>query len=84
MERIPPDQVIAWVHTDPDERASMVAKLTQQELRERHDTLASRIVGTSAIVTMSRAPSSRNTCPVVGGGPASAHGEQLAEIRLKR
>jgi hypothetical protein len=77
VERIPPDQVIAWVDADPDERASMVAKLASKDFAS-DDTLASRIVGTYG--DHDDVASAFFSEYVSGGwsGPTSTHWEQLA------
>jgi hypothetical protein len=77
VERMPPDQVIAWVDADPDDRASIVAKLVSTNFAS-DDTLASRIVGAYGDRDeVARAFFSE----YVSGtwwGPASTHWEELA------
>src|SRR5690606_26193933 len=77
VERMPPDQVIAWVDADPDERASIVAKLASKNFAT-DDTLASRIVG--AYGDRDDVASAFFSEYVSGSwwGPASTHWEELA------
>lgn len=77
VERLPPEQIIAWVDTDPDERASMVAKLASKNFAN-DDTLASRLVGTYGD---RHDVASAFFSEYVSGswsGPSSAHWEQLS------
>jgi hypothetical protein len=77
VERMPPEQVMAWIDADPDERASMVAKLSSKNFAN-DDTLASRVVGTYG--DRDDVASAFFSEYVSGSwwGPASAHWEQLA------
>jgi hypothetical protein len=77
VEQMPRDQVIAWVDADPDERASIVAKLAIKNFTS-DNTLASRIVGTYG--DRDDVASAFFSEYVSGGwsGPASVHWEQLA------
>lgn len=77
VERMPPEQVIAWVDADPDERASMVAKLASKNFAN-DDTLASRIVGTYGDRDDVASAFFSEYVSGSWSGPASAHWEQLA------
>jgi hypothetical protein len=77
VERMPPDQVIAWVDADPAERASMVAKLASKNFAN-DDTLASRIVGTYGDRDDVASAFFSEYVSGSWSGPASAHWEQLA------
>ena len=46
VERVPPEQVLAWVGEKPDERAAMVAKLASKNL-SNDETLSARVLGAS-------------------------------------
>ena len=77
LERMPVEQVVAWVDADPDERASIVARLASKSFAN-DDTLASRIVGTYG--DRDDVASAFFSVYVSGSwsGSASAHWEQLA------
>lgn len=77
MERMPPDEVGAWITEKPDERAAMVAGLTSKDM-STDETLASRIIG--AYGDNDRVASAFFSEYMSGGwsGPASAHWDQLA------
>lgn len=77
VERMPPDHVIAWVNADPDERASIVARLASKNFAT-DDTLASRIVGEYG--DRDDVASAFFSEYVSGSwwGPASTHWEELA------
>jgi hypothetical protein len=74
---MPCDQVIAWVDADPNDRASIVAKLVSTNFAT-DDTLASRIVG--AYGDRDEVASAFFSEYVSGTwwGPASTHWEELA------
>ncbi|MBF2097400.1 MAG: hypothetical protein IGQ88_03350 [Gloeomargaritaceae cyanobacterium C42_A2020_066] len=77
VDRIPTSQVIAWVDADPDERASLVAKLVINDFSS-DETLASRIVGAYGDrVEVASALRSEYMSGVVWGS-ASTHWEKLA------
>ncbi len=77
IERIPPGQVIAWLDSDPDERAAIVARLASKDFSS-DETLTARIVGTYG--DRDDVASAFFSEYVSGSwwGPASAHWEQLA------
>lgn len=77
VERMPSEQVIAWVDADPDERASIVATLASKNFGN-DDSLASRIV--AAYGDRDDVASAFFSEYVSGSwsGPASTHWEQLA------
>jgi hypothetical protein len=77
VDRVPPEQVLSWVHSDPDMRASIVARLVSISFA-RDDTLAARIVG--AYGDREDVASACFSEYVSGAwwGPASSHWEQLA------
>jgi hypothetical protein len=77
VARIPADAVIAWVDADPDERASMVARLASKNFSS-DEMLAARIVGTYG--DRDDVASAFFSEYVSGSwwGPASTHWEQLA------
>jgi hypothetical protein len=77
VERIPPDQVIAWVDAGPDERASIVAKLASKNFSS-DETLASRIVGTYGDRDDVASAFFSEYVSGSWSGPASTHWEQLA------
>ena len=77
VERMPTDQVVAWVDADPDERASIVAKLASKNFAN-DDTLASRIVGTYGDRDDVASAFFSEYVSGSWSGPASAHWEQLA------
>lgn len=77
VDRIPTSQVIAWVDADPDERASLVAKLVINDFSS-DETLASRIVGAYGDrVEVASAFCSEYMSGVVWGS-GSTHWEKLA------
>lgn len=77
IERIPSDKVIAWVDAEPDERASMVAKLVSKNFSS-DETLASRIVGTYGDRDDVASAFFSEYVSGSWSGPASSHWEQLA------
>ncbi|MBN1458535.1 MAG: ATP-binding protein [Armatimonadetes bacterium] len=77
IERIPSDQVIAWVDAEPDERASVVAKLVSKNFSS-DETLASRIVGTYGDRDDVASAFFSEYVSGSWSGPASSHWEHLA------
>lgn len=78
LDRLPPDDVVAWIAERPGERAAVVAKLTSKNV-STDETLAARIIGTYG--DNEQVASVFISAYVSGGwlGPASSHWDQLAE-----
>jgi hypothetical protein len=77
IDRMPSDQVIAWVDGNPDERAPIVAKLASKTFAS-DDTLASRIVGTYGDRDDVASAFFSEFSTGIWWGPASTHWEELA------
>ena len=77
QSRMPLEQVVEWVDADPDEHASIIAKLASKNFAS-DDTLASHIVGTYG--DRDDVATAFFSEYVSGGwsGRASTHWEQLA------
>ncbi len=77
LELMPPDAVSAWVAEEPEEHASMVARLTGKEL-STDETLASRILGEYGDNEMVAEAFFSAQLSGSWSGPASSHWAQLA------
>lgn len=78
LERVPAEDVIAWIDENPNERAAMVAKLASKNF-STDETLAARVLG---VYGDSEDVANAFFAEYVSGswsGPASAHWEHLAE-----
>lgn len=78
IERMPTDYVIAWVDADPDERASIIAKLVNKDFAS-DDMLASRIVGYYGDRDVVANAFLSEYTSGIWTGPASAHWKELAK-----
>ena len=77
VDRMPSDQVIAWVDVNPDESAPIVAKIASKTFAS-DDTLASRIVGTYGDRDDVASAFFSEYSTGIWCGPASTRGEKLA------
>lgn len=78
LERMPPDDVGAWIAEKPEERAAMVARFTSKNM-STDETLASRIIGAYGDNERVRSAFFSEYVSGSWSGPASAHWDQLAD-----
>lgn len=78
LERMPPDDVVAWIAEQPEDRAAMMGRLTSKSMAT-DGTLASRIIGAYGdSERVARAFFSDYVSGSWSGSPSS-HWEQLAQ-----
>jgi hypothetical protein len=78
MERIPADDVEAWIAEQPEEHAAVVARLASKNM-STDETLASRLLGEYGDNERVASAFFSEYVSGIRSGPASAHWDQLAE-----
>jgi hypothetical protein len=77
LDRMPADDVGAWIAEKPEERAAVVARLASKNL-SGDETLASRIIGEYGDIGGVGGAFFSEYVSGVWSGPASSHWDQLA------